>query len=128
MRFLRHWLPVILWAALILNASNDNFSSTQTGSWAFRFLGVELPEIAHIVLRKTAHIVAYSVLAFLGWRAHRTMIVPLLIAIAVSSIDEYLQSRTLTRTGTPWDVVLDVCAAIVVLALLKSRERRLTGS
>jgi VanZ family protein len=124
MRFLRQWLPVILWAALILSASTDTFSSAQSSGWAVRFLGLELPEIVHIILRKSGHIFAYSVLAYLGWRAHHTTMVPLLIALAVSSTDEFLQSRTAMRTGTPWDVVLDTCAAAIVVLGVRWQSHR----
>lgn len=128
MRFVRLWLPVILWTALILSASTDLFSASQTSRLALRLFGDSVPEIVHFLVRKAAHIFEYSVLAYLAWRAHRTMTVPLLTALAVSSADEWLQSRTVARTGTVWDVVLDVCSAFIVLALLKSRSTRLTGS
>jgi len=121
---LRHWLPVILWAALILSASSDTFSSTQSNGWATRFLGLDLPEIVHILVRKLAHIIEYSVLAYLAWRAHRTMAVPLLIAVVVASTDEWLQSRTMGRSGTVWDVLLDVCAAVVVVLGVRWRSHR----
>ena len=118
MRFLRQWLPVVVWAGLILSASNDRFSSDHTIVLAQRLLGAPLSEIANIVLRKAAHIFEYSVLAWLAWRAHRTMTLPILVALVVSSTDEWLQSHTVARTGTAWDVVLDVCAAFVVVGLL----------
>lgn len=127
MRFLRQWLPVILWAALILSASNDTFSATQSGSWIRTLLGYELPWGLHVIVRKAAHMFEYGVLALLAWRAHRTTFVPLAIVFAVASIDEWMQSRTLARTGTPWDVLLDVCAATIAVAIAESVSRRVGG-
>ncbi|HKR66777.1 MAG TPA: VanZ family protein [Thermoanaerobaculia bacterium] len=116
MRFVRQWLPVVLWAALILSASNDNFSTQQSGGWIRAVLGRELPWVVHVMLRKAAHMLEYGVLAFLAWRAHRSFMVPLAIVFGVACTDEWMQSHTAARTGTPWDVVLDCCAAIIIVA------------
>ncbi len=127
MRSLRQWLPVILWAALILSASNDNFSAAQSGGWIRTIVGQDLPWTLNVIVRKAAHMFEYGVLAFLAWRAHRTIVVPLTIVFAVASIDEWMQSYTVTRTGTPWDVMLDVCAALIVVALATRVVTRRAG-
>jgi len=127
MRTLRQWLPVILWAAVILSASNDTFSAQQSGSWFRSLFGRDLPWALHVLVRKAGHVFEYSVLTLLAWRAHRTIPVPLVIVFLVASLDEWMQSRTLARTGTPWDVMLDVCVAIIVVALVKATGQRSTG-
>lgn len=124
MRFLRHWLPVIVWAALILSASGANFSSGASIILVQRFLGLSLSEMVNVIVRKAAHIIEYSVLAWLAWRAHRTLAVPIVIALAVASTDEWLQSRTVGRSGTVWDVLLDVSAAVLMTLLLSARRGR----
>jgi VanZ family protein len=117
MRFLGRWLPVILWAAVILAASNGSFSAERSGGWFRSVFGFELPYVIHVMVRKAAHVVEYSILAALAWRARRGYLVPLVIALAVAATDETLQSLTSTRTGTPFDVLLDLCAAFIAVAL-----------
>jgi VanZ family protein len=74
-------------------------------------------------VRKAGHIFFYGVLAVLAWRADRRWFVALGVVLLVASIDEYRQSLTLARTGTPWDVVLDVCSALLfILAIRRARR------
>jgi VanZ family protein len=127
MRRFSTWLPVVLWSLLILSAANDGLSSVNTGHWLHRIFGVEVPEVMHVMIRKTAHILEYGILGFLTWRAHRSMTIPLLAVLLVSSTDEWLQSRTTARTGTPFDVVLDCCAAFVFVALAMRLSQKKTA-
>lgn len=114
MRFLSAWLPVVLWAAIILSAANDQFSDKKTEGWLDRLFGRVRPEV-NALMRKSAHIAEYAVLSLLSWRARRRLAVPLLICLAVASADETLQAMTATRTGTPADVALDMCGAVGAL-------------
>ena len=126
MRFLKSWLPVIIWAAVILSAANDRFSTHETAGWIKRLLGF-LPPLLNFTVRKAAHMFEYSILALLAWRAHRTVLVPLAIVVLVASIDETLQAQTLTRTGSPFDVVLDTAAALLALIALPAVRERLSS-
>ncbi len=107
MRFVKLWLPVIVWAAIILSASSDHFSSTQSQGWLFWLFGREVPYELHVAIRKLGHIVAYGILGALAWRADRRMTVAIAIALLVAVTDEVRQSMSVSRTGTPWDVLLD---------------------
>lgn len=107
MRLVKLWLPVILWAAIILSASSDSFSSTQSQGWLSRLLGREVPYELNIAFRKLGHILAYAILGALAWRANRRVTVAIAIALLVAMTDEWHQSLIASRTGTPWDVVLD---------------------
>lgn len=111
MRFLKYWLPVIVWAGVILSASNDRFSSANSQSWLERLLGRDVPEIANIAVRKAGHLAAYGLLGALAARADRRMVVALGIAFVVAVIDETNQAMTITRSGSPWDVLLDLFGA-----------------
>lgn len=111
MRLVKLWLPVIVWSAVILSASSDSFSSTQSQGWLFRLLGREVPYELHVAIRKLGHIVAYAILGALAWRADRRMTVAIAIALLVAVTDEWHQSMIASRTGTPWDVLLDVVGA-----------------
>jgi VanZ family protein len=111
MRFVKTWLPVLLWAAIILSASNDSFSATESRGWLASVIGAEWADALNIAIRKLGHFIAYSILGLLGWRAERRISVTLIIALAVATTDEVRQSMMLQRTGTPWDVLLDLASA-----------------
>lgn len=116
MRFLKAWLPVAIWAAIILSAANDTFSDAHTAGWLERLFGRVPPEV-NVLMRKTAHVTEYGILALLAWRARRSIVASLLVVLVVSSTDEFLQSRSLARTGTPKDVALDLLGGLVALAV-----------
>jgi VanZ family protein len=124
MRFVRYWLPVILWASLILSAANDRFSDKHTEGWLERLFGRVRPEV-NAVVRKSAHVGEYAILALLSWRARRTLAAPLLICLLVASTDETLQGMTATRTGSPADVALDMCGAVAALICVPGARARL---
>lgn len=126
MRLIRQWLPVVLWAAIILSAANDRFSDAQTGGWLERLFGRVPPEV-NVLMRKTAHVAEYAVLALLAWRARRTFMTPMLITLVVSSADETLQGMTVTRTGTPKDVALDLLGAAIALTCAFAIRARLAS-
>jgi VanZ family protein len=111
MRLVKLWLPVIVWAAVILSASNDTFSSNHSQSWLATLLGGEASAALNIAVRKLGHLFAYGILGALAWRADRRILVAVAVALLVGATDEWQQSTTLTRTGTPWDVLLDLCGA-----------------
>jgi len=126
MRTLKNWLPVVLWAAIILSAANDRFSDEQTAGWLERLFGMSTPQAVNVLMRKSGHVLAYAVLALLAWRAHRTYVVAMLVALAVSIVDETTQAMTITREGSPFDVLLDTSGAalaLLVLAWLRRRSR-----
>jgi VanZ family protein len=113
------WLPVILWAAMILSASNDAFSAKESASWLERLLGREVPHAINVAVRKCGHLVVYGVLGALAWRAERKITIAMVIAAAVAIADEYQQGLTQMRTGSPWDVLLDLAGAAIAVWLLR---------
>ncbi|MGD9763241.1 MAG: VanZ family protein [Candidatus Binatia bacterium] len=123
------WLPVLAWLGVIWCLSSDRFSKDVTAGWwtasptvAALDMSPQTIDTANVILRKTAHFVEYAVLSMLGYRAlgatatRRRRGVQLfgavLLAMACSAVDEWRQANTLTRTGSPWDAVLDGCGAI----------------
>ena len=126
LRVIKLWLPVIVWAAIILSAANDELSSANTQSWLDRLFG-EIPPIANAILRKGGHLSVYAILGLLAWRAHRTLRGALLIVVAVAIADETLQSMTLTRQGSPFDVLLDTCGALFALTFVPAVRARLSS-
>jgi VanZ family protein len=126
LRLLKLWLPVIVWAAIILSAANDEFSNANTQGWLARLFG-DLPPIANHIFRKGGHIAAYAILGLLAWRAHRMLFAALAIVIGVAIADETMQSMTLTRQGSPYDVLLDTCGALLALICVPAVRERLSS-
>lgn len=122
MRLLKLWLPVVLWAAIILSAANDRFSEEQTAGWLERLFGRLHPAV-NFVVRKGAHVAEYAILSLLSWRARRTVVTPLLICLAVATADETLQAMTVTRSGSVADVALDMCGAAAALVCVHQVRR-----
>lgn len=130
------WIPAGICVLLILISSSDNFSSENTshvlrpafehifGPLATRTWAKLLYDI-----RKVGHFFAYgfvSVVFFRAWRitfrlSHaysavtaslRAAAVALLSTLALCSADEFHQSFLPKRTGSPFDVLLDMCGAV----------------
>lgn len=118
-RFLRYWLPVLCWVALIFFLSSIQGSSlSDFGSLDF-------------FVKKGAHITEYAILYLLIFRAIGTLVVPrkaLVIAAIVSVLyaisDEYHQTFVPLREGTARDVVIDSIGAFLMYLFLHRRHGR----
>jgi VanZ family protein len=137
-RHLTYWLPPIAWAAMILAASSDVFSTAHTGgwieiviSWLGRSLSPTALDLLNQILRKLGHVTAYGILSALWFRALRGersrwnpqwAIGAIVLTALVASVDEYHQSFIPSRTGTWHDVVLDTSAAIVVQITIRAAQ------
>lgn len=114
MRVLKLWLPVVIWAAIILLASNDSLSSSSTSGWFERTFGFAIGPWPHAIIRKCGHLFEYGLLAVLAYRASKRLGIAVVVAMIVAILDETKQSMfTHTRTGSPWDVLLDTCGAFL---------------
>jgi VanZ family protein len=135
--FVRYWVPVIVWGAIILSTSNDLFSSHHTGDLITDLIGRYLTprqlEAINVVFRKTAHLAGYGILGALGFRAARGdehgyatrwAIAGVLIAIGVASIDEWHQTFVPSRGGSVRDVLLDGCGAAAAQLFAAWRNAR----
>ena len=119
----RYQIPAIVWSGILLALSGQPASAETTGAlfrWALAFLGPEVFEITHVLIRKTAHVAGYGFLSYLNLRAirgPRTGWTPswgmaaVGLAAVVAALDELHQSYVPARTGTISDVLLDVTAA-----------------
>lgn len=132
------WFLVALCTGTIWTLSAEDFSAAHTSRILLPLLHWLFPELSggallrlHDFVRKAAHFSEYAVLGLLAFRAiwlsfestaARVAALSLLLALAVSSIDETHQGFTASRTGSVWDVALDLCgaaAAILVMLLLR---------
>ncbi len=135
-QFLKSWLPVLLWTALIFAASTDLMSSEHTSRFLVPFLRWLNPDVSpatigqiHFLIRKAAHVAEYATLAILLWRAFRSnrntvrgslwpqAAIALALAIAFAATDEYHQAFIPTRGSSPVDVLIDGCGAVLGVAL-----------
>ena len=96
------------------------------------FLFPNVPEetliIYHGYIRKLAHLTEYAILAFWASRAFRGssaellqkfwFIVSLALVFLVASIDEYNQSFNSLRTGSIYDVLIDVSGGLMMIIIL----------
>src|SRR5436853_6644556 len=133
-RFVRYWMPAIIWMALIFLGSSDVLSAEHTSRFLVPFLRWLDPQIstatlAHIQLavRKLGHLTEYAILATLLWRAlraGRNWTARMAIVFAVSLLgcsifaasDEFHQSFVPSRTSSFQDVVIDICGALIGLS------------
>ncbi len=130
------WIPAAICVILIFTSSSDAFSSDNTSHFLRPFLeSIFGPISTHVWvkllydIRKTGHFFAYgfvSLVFFRAWRmtfrlsrsysavtaSLRAAAVALLSTLILCSADEFHQSFLPRRTGSPFDVLLDMCGAI----------------
>ena len=133
-KLIDYWLPVIVWAALIIQATGRTFDAPHTSGILATLLGdlgLHLSDrtlyLVNVGIRKTAHLTEYAILTALSFRAVREgrrgftlrwALIALAITVGVASTDEFLQSFTPTRTSSPWDVALDTLGGSIAILLL----------
>lgn len=130
-------LAVLAWIAATLLLATGSGAATRTQGWLTPRL-VELglsPELAavlHHVLRKLGHVAAYATCGLLAFAALRGQArraqQALWVAFALALLDESVQSVSPGRSGSPLDVLLDVSAAALALALVARRGRVVPGA
>lgn len=145
--FLRYWLPLLLWAALIFTASGDAQSAVRSSRiigplvrWLFPQLPEPTVEEVVFAVRKAAHVTEYAVFAWLVWRVCRRPVRndarpwrwrDALVAWAVVAVyavsDELHQALVPPRQGSPWDVLLDALGGALGLVALWAVYRRRAG-
>lgn len=140
-RFVRSWLPVIVWITVIFFASGDLMSAEHTSRFLGPFLRWIVPEISaetivqiQLFVRKCAHVIEYAILAMLLWRALKEQLrtqtaitqtaVAFLAAMTCAALDEFHQAHIASRTGSPADVAFDGAGAVVGLILYWRMIRR----
>ena len=139
--FLKYWLPVIAWMIFIFIGSTDLLSAGHTSRFIGPFLRWFAPDISdatigsvQLVVRKCGHLTEYAILAALLCRAFRQHLMALLqpallafvLAALYAGLDEYHQSFVASRTGTPWDVLIDCSGAIAGLVVYRLATRSRT--
>ena len=138
------WVWVAAWMGVIFFFSTDLFSGPQTSRVIGPFLKWFVPDVSdetirdiQLVIRKAAHVLEYAILSILSCRALAKHTTPLpwvvlgqavLIASTYAVLDEWHQSWTAERFGSPLDVVIDSVGATVGAAFFAWLSRRKTGT
>jgi hypothetical protein len=115
-KILKYWLPVVIWAIVIFGFSSRTVPSTSEIFWK------------DFIMKKTAHIIEYAIMAMLLYRAllgsgkakREALIFSFLIAIAYAASDEFHQSFVSGREGRIRDVIIDAAGGGGALYLIKS--------
>ena len=141
------YAPLVLWAVLILILGSGAGSTAQTSRFIKPLIEFFFPDAApdtfllvHAFIRKTAHFVEYAILAALaarafsgfstGWPRRNSILSSAAVVVGVASLDEFNQSFLISRTGSGWDVLLDMAGGAAVLAtyyLIRNRRSREMG-
>jgi hypothetical protein len=141
-RFLKYWLPLLIWLGVIFVGSTNLMSAEHTSRlivpillWLRPGMSPKTIWIILVIMRKCAHVSEYAILALLLWRALRsgptlrtklpTLFSAVLLACAVfAASDEFHQSFVKSRTPSVGDVLLDVMGALFGLLICASFARR----
>jgi len=141
------WILVLFWGGLIWTLGGDNFSFADTNDAIFPWLDWLTGNLDYrtryrifVGIRKSAHFVEYGILALLTFRA-ALLAAPknrlatagwtaLFIVAALASADEVRQAFSPVRTGSAYDVLLDLAGGLiaVLVVLILSRRLRQTSS
>src|SRR5258708_14650077 len=133
-RFLKNWLPVLVWGGVIFLGSTDPMSAEHTSRFIVPFLRWLKPNISaetlasiRFILRKGAHVGEYAVLGLLLLRAATLMTnfrqsIPILyvsvlgVCLFVAATDEFHQTFVASRGASVRDIMID--SGGVILGLL----------
>ncbi len=136
--FLRYWLPLLIWMAVIFSASADTQSTAHTSRFLEPFLRWLWPDISpekidgvRWIVRKTAHLTEFAILAWLWWRALRRPVrhdskpwswriagyaLGAIVLYAIS--DELHQYFVANRTASVRDVGIDTLGGMIGIGFL----------
>ena len=135
MRFVKYWLPPLLWLGVIFLGSTDLMSAEHTSRFIGPFLRWLKPDISpetlasiHFIVRKCAHLGEYAVLALLLLRAAIFMtylkrsLAMLYVSVwgaclFVATTDEFHQTFVASRGASATDIMIDSGGAILGLLI-----------
>ena len=139
-KFVKYWLPVIIWMCFIYWMSTDMFSSENTSKviepvlyFIFPSLSAWTLDIIHGLIRKSAHVVEYFILGFLLFRAFRSdssqpwdqrwTIYTVIVVVLYAMSDEFHQISVTSRSGSFFDVGLDTAGGVLSQIAIMLRLR-----
>src|SRR2546421_9421439 len=134
--------PLVLWIGVIFLLSSPKASMAETSKLIGPILNFFFPNLSeaarqtvHYYVRKTAHFTEYGVLAYLairamlvigvGWTRLALSAFAVTLVLTIASVDELNQSFEPSRTGSIWDVLLDVSGGLSMVICLWLTRRRM---
>lgn len=138
---LLRYAPVVFWLGVIFLLSSGTGSAIETSriigpllKFFFPSLEPATAQFIHGLIRKAAHVTEYAVLAALAARAFKStavawlnrywLIWAVLLVVITATTDELNQSFNRRRTGSGWDVVLDISGGLLGMSLFWLWTRR----
>jgi VanZ family protein len=139
------WFFVATWAAVVWALGGDAFSLAETSKvmspmieWIFGDIDGRTKWKIFLTVRKSAHFVEYAILALLTFRAALLSAprnqfataawVALFLVATLASADEARQSFSNARSGSPYDVLIDLTGGVVAVIGLLLITRRMRPS
>jgi VanZ family protein len=136
------WWPVALGTGIIAVESTKYLGADHTSQplrLIFQAVFGPVSDIRwqniHHFIRKSGHFLGYGALGLAWLRAwwmtlpHSRFYVDAMLALLgtaiIASADEFHQTMLPNRTGTPWDVLLDCCGALVMQSFVYAIMRLL---
>jgi len=135
--FAKRWLPALIWMGLILFASTDAGSTSNSYHFLKPLLQWINPNIQdpaiyeiNIIFRKSIHVLQFAILAILVWRAHRLRNLPpknrtlravtlvFFIAIIFAAGSEGVQYLMKARGASVKDVFLNLSGTVLGLGVV----------
>ena len=133
-RFFRY-APLVLWIGVIFFLSSSQGATTRTSPLIRPLLEFIFPGATEEILiiyqgyvRKFAHFAEYAALAFFASRAFWNSAIEFLrkfwqlaafgLIFTIAAIDEYNQSFNSLRTGSIYDVLIDLSGGLMMILLL----------
>ncbi len=141
---LMRYVPLFIWISVIFALSSGQASMSETSRFIRPVLEFLFPMASDETMlwvlkaiRKLAHVFIYATLALFAARAFYGSSIFLrrywfaastLLILIIASIDETHQSFTSSRTGTVWDVLIDLCSgiAMIIIILIFKNKRPLS--
>ena len=129
------YAPLILWIGVIFFLSSSFASLPGTSRFIRPILVFLFPDASaetlllyHGYIRKFAHFAEYAILAFFAARAFYNSYVDalrkfwfaasMILVLFIASGDEIIQAYIPARTGSAWDVLIDLAGGFAMLAFL----------
>ncbi len=137
---LTRYAPLFVWIGVIFFLSSGQASMSETSRFVRPILDFFFPSaspetltVFHGYIRKSAHLAEYAVVGFLAARAFSTssivvirkywFIFSLALVVSIAGLDEFNQSLGSSRTGSVWDVLLDVIGGFLAISFYYLIER-----
>jgi VanZ family protein len=134
------WLPPLVWMAAIMWFSTGDFSADNTASvfgpllrWLMPWATPVQIDAVHALIRKTAHMTEYGILAVLWFiaftregrfKARTAAWAAVLIAVGWACLDELHQAMEPSRTASAMDVGYDAAGALLAMVFALAGWRR----